>query len=182
MTATYQIPSTALNLQFIQDLQEKYGEAAQLEIRVHKDSRPQILSEAHFWSIIDRLDWSKLGDNDAVVASAVAYLASLPVGFIYQFEDLLSEKLHQLDTRQHAAKSTEPFSVDEFLYQRCAVVANGKTVFNTVLKDPSQMPNEVDFEPLLYIAADAYTLKTGKTFDYLPTYSVETFANKTGWQ
>ena len=180
MTATYQIKSTALNLQFIQDLQEKYGDS-ELEIRVHKGHRTDILSDEQFWEIVGLLDWTKTGDNDAVVAPLVAHLSSLPASFIYQFEDKLSEKLYQLDTRQHAAIFPNPLSVDDFLYSRCAVVANGEAAFQTVLNDPTQMPTTVDFEPLLYVASDAYTLKTGKPFVYAPTFSIETYTNQEGW-
>ena len=67
------------------------------------------------------------------------------------------------------------------MYSRCTVVASGEVAYKTVLEDPSQMPVDVDFEPLLYIASDAYTLKTGKSFEYLPTFSIETYANKESW-
>ena len=180
MTATYQIKSTALTPQFIQDLQEKYGDS-DIEIRVHKGTRTHILSDEQFWQIISLLDWSKLDDNKAVVAPVVAHLSCLPVSFIYQFEDKLSEKLYQLDTRPHAQNFKKPLSVDVFLYARCTVVANGETAFQTVLNAPSEMPTDVDFEPLLYIASDAYQLKTGKIFEYMPIFSIETYANKEGW-
>ncbi len=180
MMATYQIKSTALTPQFIQDLQEKYGET-EIEIRVHKGVRKDILSDQQFWQIISLLDWSKLGDNEAVVAPVVSHLLTLPVSFIYQFEDKLSEKLYQLDTRLHAAKFKKPLSVDDFLYARCVVVANGEKVYQTIVNDPTQMPTDVDFEPLLYVASDTYLLKTGKQFEYIPTFSIETYANKEGW-
>ena len=180
MTATFQIKSTALNLQFIQDLQEKYGDS-ELEIRVHNGQRTDILSDKQFWKIISLLDWTKTGENEGIVAPVVTHLSSLSPSFIYQFEDKLSEKLYQLDTRQHAAEFPTPFSVDDFLYSRCAVVANGEIAFQTVLNDPSQMPLHLDFEPLLYLASDAYTLKTGKPFVYAPTFSIETYANKEAW-
>lgn len=180
MTATYQIKSTALTPQFIQDLQEKYGDS-DIEIRVHKGTRPLILSDEQFWQIISLLDWSKLDDNDAVVAPLIAHLSSLPVSFIYQFEDKLSEKLYQLDTRSHALKFKKPLSVDTFLYARACVVANGEKAFQTVLNNPTEMPTDVDFETLLYVASDAYLLKTGKQFEYMPTFSIETYANKQGW-
>ena len=180
MTATYQIKVNALNEQFIQELREKYGEA-QLEIRVQSGVRTDILSDAQFWHIISLLDWSKTGDDEAVVAPVVAYLAQLPVSFIYQFEDKLAEKLYSLDTRQHASNFDEPFSVDDFLYSRCVVVANGLETYNKILNDPKLMPTDVDFEPLLFVASDAYTLKTGKEFEYVPEFSIETYSNKTAW-
>jgi hypothetical protein len=71
--------------------------------------------------------------------------------------------------------------VDGFLYDRLCVVANGKATYEAVLEDPTRMPTEVSFEPLLYVASQAYELKTGNTFDYQPTVSYETYANK-AWQ
>ena len=103
------------------------------------------------------------------------------MSFIYQFEDKLSEKLYLLYTRQHALNFRKPLSVDVFLYARCAVVANGEVAFEIGLNDPAQIPTDVDFEPLLYIASDAYLMKTGKQFEYVPTFSVETYSNKEGW-
>ena len=180
MTATYQIKTQALNEQFIQDLREKYGET-DLEIRVKAGFRTDILSDTQFWHIISLLDWSKTGNNEAVIAPVVAYLVQLPVSFIYQFEDKLSEKLYALDTRQHAQNFEEPFSVDDFLYSRCAVVANGLETYNKILNNPELMPTDVDFEPLLFIASDVYTLKTGKDFEYVPEFSIETYSNKAAW-
>ena len=181
MTATYQIKSAALSPQFIHELQEKYGET-ELEIRVQTGGiRSQILSDAQFWQIIELLDWQESGDNEAVVAPLIAHLASLSVSFIYQFQDKLSEKLYHLDTRLHAAVFSLPFSADDFLYSRCAVVANGKKVYENIVADPTKMPTDVDFESLLNVASDAYTLKTDKNFEYVADFPIETRSNKKGW-
>lgn len=53
----------------------------------------------------------------------------------------------------------EQFSVDYFLYVRCCVVANGKEYFEMVVSNPEQMPKDIDFEPLLYLAMEAYNKK-----------------------
>ncbi len=176
-----------LSPEVIRDLQEKYPEA-EIELTVRRGSTLKRLSEAVFWEIIGLLDWAETGDDDAVLKPAIVRLAGLPVGFIYQFADLLAEKLYALDTRRHAEqmgesayKNEEHFSVDEFLYTRCAVVANGQAYYETVLYDPMQMPKDLDFESLLNLSADAYEIKTGKEFNYVATYSYETFSNRKGW-
>lgn len=69
------------------------------------------------------------------------------------------------------------FSVDEFLYARCCVVANSADFYAKVLKKPSLMPKNLTFEALLRVAHKAYFQKTGKQFRYVPTYNMETFAN-----
>lgn len=73
-------------------------------------------------------------------------------------------------------------SADDFLYARCAVVAEGRNYYEKVLNDSSQMPEDIVFEPLLYLADDAFEMKTGIPFNYVPTYNYETQSNKLGWQ
>ena len=74
------------------------------------------------------------------------------------------------------------FSVDNFLYARCCVVANGKNAFQEVQKNPTLMPKDKTFEAILYIASTAYTRKMGKKYSYSPTFPIETYSNKKGWQ
>lgn len=180
-----------LDEKIIRELQAEYqGEDAEVVIHVHSRPVGEILSEEAFWKIIDLLDWDQEGDDEAVVEPLVAHLAELPIALIYQFLDKLSEKLYLLDTRAHAENSGDNayrpdahFSVDLFLYDRCAVVANGRQFFEDVLADPTLMPKDLSFEPLLYIASDAYQRKTGKPIEsYLPTYNYETFSNAEGWK
>lgn len=91
------------------------------------------------------------------------------------------------NTRQHALAYKEKqadnsFSADDFLYVRCAVVAEGKEYYESVLKNPSEIPDDVDFEHLLGLAGEAYTLKTGREFDYSPLFNYETHSNLQGWR
>ncbi len=188
MSAIIKINAADLTTQIIHDLKEKYG-AAELEIRIHAEKNKEVLSEDEFWKIIALLDWGKTGDDEAVVAPIVDYLVNLPVAFIYQFEDKLSEKLYYLDTKIHAEncgdnayQKDQFFSADVFLYERCCVVANGKKIYEKVLSNPTEMPKDVDFEPLLYIASDAYQKQTGNPMEYAPAFSYETFSNKAAWE
>lgn len=173
------------NPDFLRDLQEKYGKA-ELEIHVNPE-RSHVLTDEDFWKLIALLEWSKEEDDEAVTKPLVQALAALPVGFIYQFEDKLSEKLYQLDTAAHAQAyqkhegNAEHLSVDDFLYVRAGVVANGQAVFEAVLQNPEEMP-DVSFESLLNVASDAYERKTNKLFDYIPVYNYETYSNQEGWQ
>lgn len=180
-----------LDEEFIRELQaEHHDEDAEVVIHVHSRPVGEILSEEAFWQIIGLLDWDQEGDDEAVVEPVVAHLAELPVALIYQFLDKLSEKLYLIDTRAHAENSGDNayrpdarFSVDLFLYDRCCVVANGRQFFEDVIADPTLMPKDMSFEPLLYVASDAYQRKTGKPMeDYLPAYNYETFSNVEGWE
>jgi predicted DNA-binding WGR domain protein len=156
-------------------------------VKPHWDSMK--MSEDVFWRIIRLFDWKKLGDDDGVIEPAIAALSQMSAGMINEFEDILAEKLHSLDTEAHAREvgeyaygTDEYFSVDLFLYMRCVVVANGPEVYASVLADPTQMPEDCDFEPLLSVARLAYERKTGAEFKHLPPVCYETYSNRKGWK
>jgi hypothetical protein len=182
MTTVLNVHLDDLSSQFIHALKQQFGKRAEVEIRLKQASpADQLFSEAAFWQIIDSIDWSKKASKDKL-HPAIQRLSVLPVACIFLFADKLSEKLYHLDTRQHAntyAKDEpEPFlSVDDFLYARCAVVAEGETYYKKVLNDAHSMPNEIVFEPLLNLADSAYELKTNMEFNYRPTYNYETGSN-----
>jgi predicted DNA-binding WGR domain protein len=147
------------------------------------------MSEDTFWRIIRLFNWKKLGDDDAVVEPAVKALAQMSVDNIKRFEDILHEKLHALDTEAHAREIGEEayqpgkyFSVDWFLYERCAVVANGREVFERILGDPTEMPKDMEFEALLTVATTAYEREAGEQFDHVSPVSYETYSNQAGWR
>lgn len=187
MVPAIKIPLRALNESIIRDLQEKYPDA-EISVGLHHNRNKAPLSEAYFWETISLLDWNKAGDDEAVVEPSIVHLSSGPVRHIFEFADLLSEKLYALDAQKYALHIGEDawspdryFSVDNFLYARCCVVANGKDTYEKVLHDPTQMPKDLTFEALLYIASEAYKRKTGKAYDYTPAYPIETYSNQTGW-
>jgi hypothetical protein len=177
-----------LNADVVQGLKEHY-ENAELEIRVHDApaSGEALMDENEFWGLIDLLDWSAQEDNNQVVEPIINALSRLPVAKIYQFYDILSEKLWRLDTQEHADAmmrdaSDAPFSADEFLYARCCVIANGRDAYRRVLATPLEFPVNLAFEGLLYVAAKAYQRKTGKKFVSSPAYNFETGSNRKGWE
>ncbi len=147
------------------------------------------MSEEQFWELMNLLDWKKLGNDDAVVRPLVKALTKLSEKEIFAFDDILAEKLHALDTEAHARHMGENsykgpdefFSVDEFLYTRCAVVANGKAVFDGILADPNEFPEDAEFEAILYVAGTAYQEKIGKEYPHSSSTCIETFSNKKGW-
>ena len=148
------------------------------------------MNENEFWSIIERLDWKKTGDDEAVVKPVVECLSNKSDDDIFQFEELLAQKLHALDTKAHAKEigedayvnDKEHFSVDGFLYSRCVVVANGKGLFEHVLNNPVEFPKDMEFEAILYVAQDAYEQKNNKKWDYVSPTDYETYKNFDGWQ
>ena len=148
------------------------------------------INETEFWRIIGLFNWKRTGDDEAVLKPAVKALANKSPEEITAFEEILSQKLFALDTKAHAMQMGEDayvddkhhFSVDLFLYARCCVVANGKEYYDSVLADPSEFPEDMDFEALLELAATAYEAKTGKDPEFFETsVSYETFSNTLGW-
>jgi hypothetical protein len=189
MTQQYQVSVDNLSDNFLATLREHYPHA-QLEIKVKTPKAFQGLDEASFWNIISLFDWSNPENDDVVISKAIVVLAEKPLRHIYEFQDLLAQKLFALDTMAHAKNTgdnawiskNDDFSADEFLYARCCVLANGHDFYNKVLKNPELMPQDLAFEGLLTLAHRAYQLKTNKLFRYVPNINFETFSNKKGWE
>jgi len=123
------------------------------------------------------------------MAAAMTHLSGLSKAKIKAFDDILSEKLYQLDGQQYAENTGQnayqgedtPFSVDGFLYARCMAVAQGKDTFDTILVNPEKMVKDDSFESLLSLASQAYQKKTGKPYEHIPAFIYETYANTKGW-
>jgi hypothetical protein len=188
MTTVLNINIDDLDTKFVENLKRDFAHAA-VEMRLEEQSVQSLtFTEADFWQTIALLDWEKEGDDEKVVQPLIAFLSEQSIGHIYRFSDILSEKLWQLDTYSHAKIFLDDpeeeglLSVDDFLYTRCAVVANGPKYYEKVLKNPQLMPPDLTFEPLLYTALKAYKRKTGKSFTPVYAYNYETYSNKKGWQ
>lgn len=180
---SFHLNTRDLTPQFIEDLQKRFP-SSDLEIQVGELPEPPVFTEKDFWEVLSCLDWSKEGDDEGVLQPAIHYLASFPLSGIYRFADLLSEKLWTLDTAAHAnvfLKDEGSLSVDDFLYARCCVVANGKEAYEHVLTHPDKMPLDVTFESLLHLVSAAYRQKTGKDQLIIPAYNYETYSNRAGW-
>lgn len=187
MTTILTVNIDDLDNKFVETLKRDFAHA-EAEIRLEgQTEHPESFTTADFWNTINLLDWTNEEDDDKVVKPVVDYLTDLPLSHIYRFSDILSEKLWHLDTRAHAQVFLDDpeeegyLSSDDFLYTRCAVVANGQTYYENVLHNPEQMPKDLTFEPLLYIALVAYERKTGKNFIAISAYNYETYSNKQGW-
>ena len=187
MIAVLKMNIQDLDSKFVEELKHQFA-SSEVEIHVHEQPIPHpTLTINDFWDIIEQLDWSKEGNDAAVVEPVIEILQKRPLAHIYRFEDILSEKLWHLDTEKYAQVFLENpeegyLSVDDFLYTRCAVVANGRDFYQNVIDNPSEMPEDLTFEPLLYVALQAYKRKTGKEFMFISAYNYETYNNKEGWK
>ncbi len=187
MSAILKLKVDEITPALVNELKEKYANA-DVEIRIVSSGNEAPFSKEDFWKMIALLDWNHKQNDDLVIQPVVNFLADQPVSHIYRFEDILSKLLFQLDTQAHAESIGENgynkddyFSVDNFLYARACVVANGQTFYEKVLKTPSSMPKDLTFEPILSIASKAYEKKKGQAFDYVQEYNYETYSNASGW-
>lgn len=160
------------------------------KIHMSNTSQNQKMDENEFWKIIDMFDWDHEGDDETVLEEAVNYLSKSSNEDIFAFEDILSKLLYDLDGIEYAKNigeyayvdEEEFFSVDNFLYARCVVVANGRNFYYEVLQSPEEMPQDIEFESLLGVAREAYEQKNDEEFDYMPKFDYETYSNKGKWR
>jgi hypothetical protein len=189
MTNILRYPLRNISPETISDLQEKYPNAS-VQIELHDTPVAGGLSEPAFWELIDLLDWKHLGNDDAVVEPLVQALGQAPLRHIYDFKDILSQKLYLIDTVEHARQigqrafreDAEDFSADGFLFARCCAVANGKEQYEAIRQNPALIPKDLEFAPLLRIANEAHRRSQGTVLKYVSAYSVETFSNHKGWK
>ena len=173
----------------INEYECRAGEAEAMPFAENEKPKKKMMSEDEFWSIIALLDWKHQGNDKKVLAPAINALASKSKTAICHFEERFAFLLYQLDTRAHASNTGEDsydpksdyISADGFLYARCVVVANGREFYEVVLKDPSKMPKDMEFESMLGLASGAYEVKTGEDFEYSTGCSYESFSNSAGW-
>jgi len=177
----------ALEIEMRKEMEQ---EELQRQLKKQRQKPKKMMELAEFWSLIEQLDWSREGDDKAVIQPVVKALSARPKKDMNSFEERLAFLLYQLDTKAHASnigessydEDSDYISVDYFLYVRCAVVANGQSFYEAALKDPSNMPKDTDFEALLSVVPKAYELRTGEEFEYETGRSYETFSNVTGWK
>ncbi|BCB02729.1 DUF4240 domain-containing protein [Bacillus sp. KH172YL63] len=145
------------------------------------------MDENEFWKIIDMFEWKHSGDDEKVLAKALNYLSKKSNEDIYTFDDILSKLLYDLDGKRYAENIGEcsfggnDFTEDDFLYTRCVVVANGKDFYYEVFENPASMPEEMEFESLLYIASEAFEMKNGEEYEHVSRFDYETYSNKSNW-
>lgn len=141
-----------------------------------------------FWNTMERCDWSKEGSDDEVLAPVVKYLSKQDDTAIFEFDDLMSELLYHLDTKQLAdqCEKAEPYmSDDSFLYSRCVALINGPAYYEKAKAGKKSELWTMEFEALLYIPQRAWAKKHKKSeedYPHIAPLSYETGSNTEGWK
>ena len=146
------------------------------------------MTQDEFWALISLLDKDQIdspheeGEGDLVTAPLVRALADRPLNEIKAFDDILSALLYELDGQLYAfhAGVCGQFE-DLFLCCRCVAVASGRKAYHAIVADPTLMPEEMEFEPLLTVAERAWRRKTGAEYNHTPAFSLEMYANTGNW-
>lgn len=147
---------------------------------------------ADFWALISTLNGEATEESCRRLAEE---LSRRSVPDIIGFAERHAEALHRLDQEKFGtlpvvdltARFGSPFpqSSDVFLYTRCAVVAAGRAVWESVFFDVDKFAPytacERDGESLLYVPHRAYELATGEEWDHTTRYCYESYSNEDGW-
>lgn len=128
-----------------------------------------------FWKLIETARKAAQGDTEAFIDSIREALADMPEDDIVQFKFQLTSRLHEAYTWPlwGAAYIIQGgCSDDMFEYFRAWLVAQGRAAFEKAVRDPDKigalgldLEDEdafMDFESLLYVAAEVYEERTGK--------------------
>lgn len=90
-----------------------------------------------FWDTMELCDWDYEGDDDKVLFPVIEYLSKTDNETIFMFDDLMSELLYELDTKELAELCEEVdgcISDDGFLYSRCVALINGAKYYENAKK------------------------------------------------
>ncbi|MFF0275151.1 DUF4240 domain-containing protein [Streptomyces sp. NPDC004330] len=145
-----------------------------------------------FWTLIAILDGEATQES---CGRLIEELSNRPVAEIIGFAERHAEAVYRLDQEKFGTlpvadmtdRDGSPFpqSSDVFLYTRCAVVAAGRTVWESVFSDVDAYApytsTEYDGEWLLSVPDRAYELATGTEWNRSTRYCAESYSNLDGW-
>lgn len=140
------------------------------------------MNEDAFWQLIEDCRPTEPDpDAELLAATLTERLAQSPLSLVIGFAEQLSWALYRLDRKEYG----HDLGGDAFLYARAAVVAAGRTEFDSVLQHPSAFTSyaiaPIWAEPLLYTPDQAYKRITEEEWDRDTRYSYESFSNTEGW-
>jgi Protein of unknown function (DUF4240) len=135
------------------------------------------MNTKEFWELIDKTRSASGGDSDRHAEMLVAELIKLSESDILDYQEIL-------DDLENEAYIGELWAVaylisygcgdDDFMDFRAWLIGQGKDVFDGAIADPESLVDFVEVgqkitaEPLLYVALEAYELKTGRSAEIWP--------------
>ena len=145
------------------------------------------MTEYIFWDILSKLNWRKEGNDNKVLAPAVKYLSKLSDEDIFEFENIMSKLLYDIDCKDLAIelyRSADQFSYDLFLYQRCTAIINGRKYYYEILNRNNKLNPDLEFESILYLPMKAWAKKHHKKtneYPHIAEPSYESCSNIESW-
>jgi hypothetical protein len=141
------------------------------------------------WKLINLIDKDALndGDEDQALEQLQENINQLDDNAIFEFDNLLSKALYDLDGKIFSNESGESGGSDDaFLYARCWVVAQGKDHYLKTLNDPKLMPKSLDqwCESLLYLGQNAWAQNNDSDpseYPHIAEPSYESGSNEKNW-
>ncbi|MBC8060088.1 MAG: DUF4240 domain-containing protein [Clostridiaceae bacterium] len=131
------------------------------------------MDENIFWELIDQSLKESDGELSVQYEELLSVLSNVSVEEIIEFHKIFNKHYIESYTSDLWAAAyiiNGGCSDDGFDYFRGWLISRGKDVFEKALKDPSSIADiidieefeEAEFEEILYLADDAYTMKTNK--------------------
>ncbi|WP_337965732.1 DUF4240 domain-containing protein [uncultured Flavobacterium sp.] len=129
------------------------------------------MDKAEFWKIIEysiaRSNDDKLEQEKIIIGKLSTYTPEQ----IIEFEIILRQLIIQADDfKIEAAQKiiVDYVSDDSYLYFRCWLIGKGQKIYTETLKNPDFLSENISqdeesfFEGLMYVATNAYKIKTSK--------------------
>jgi hypothetical protein len=143
------------------------------------------MDSAQFWQLIEYSRENAGGDLDEQADELTDLLSELPADEILAFDRLFRQLLadaYRWDLWAAAFIINGGCSDDSFEYFRCWLIAQGERVYREALADPESLAEraepDADAESMLYAAADAYEVETGRKLPHLVASPAEPAGDK----
>lgn len=138
-----------------------------------------------FWGILKKGDWNN-ENEDQVFEPILQFLIDHNDKYIFDFHDLMSEFLYQLDRKEILEHSIHQNQVsdEDFLNQRAYVLTNGNKYYHDIISLIKPMDGELKCPKLLILPAKAWSLKNNKPIEkypHTPKYNIKTKSNTKYW-
>ena len=138
-----------------------------------------------FWGILKKGDWNN-ENTDEVFEPIINFLVNHKDQYIFDFHDLMSEFLYELDRKEIYEHSInqEQFNEEDFLNQRAYVLTNGNKYYHDIISLIKPLDGELKCPQLLTLPAKAWSIKNNKSIEkypHTPTYNIQTKSNTKYW-